>query len=167
MEKIILMIFFILASCGSSKKENVKKESNYDSEIKSAYNHISNKYNKKIVVSNEMVDIDIVNFAEKIAEKKGEEMSIVLDSLIKLKEREVYEPMQYPIKELVNNTNKTGVLKVFFSEPKESYLMIEVFELDEEEDYEKLTLFGSSDVYLLYFKGKEITDEYQIKLDYN
>lgn len=160
-------MFLSLASCGSSKQENVKNENNYDSKIISAYDYITKKHNNKIVVSDEIVDIDIVNFAEKIAEKQSKKMSVVLDSLIKLKEQDVYKKKQYPIKQLVKNNNRTGKLKMFFSEPKENYVMVEVFELDNEKDYEKLTMFGSSDVYLLYFKDKEITDSYQIKLDYN
>lgn len=160
-------MFLSLVSCGSSKQDNTKTESGYDDKIISAYDYIAKNYNDKIIVSNEMVNIDIVNFAEKIAEKQGKEMSVVLDSLIKLKEQNEYKPKQYPIKELVKNTNKTGPLKVFFSEPKEDYVMAEVFEIDDEKEYEKLTMFGSSDVYLLYFKDKQIIDDYKIKLDYN
>ncbi|RXG11244.1 hypothetical protein DSM03_1192 [Leeuwenhoekiella aestuarii] len=160
-------MFLSLVSCGSSKQDNAKIKSGYNDKIVSAYDNIAKNYKSKIVVSNEMVNIDIVNFTEKIAEKQGKKMSVVLDSLIKLKERNKYEPKQYPIKELVKNMNKTGALKIFFSEPKEEYVMVEVFEIDDEKDYEKLTMFGSSDVYLLYFKGKQILSMYKIKLDYN
>ncbi len=160
-------MFASLVSCGSSKQDNIKSEIGYDDKIVLAYDYVAKNYNNKIIVSNEMVDIDIVNFAEKIAEKQGKEMSIILDSLIRLKGRNEYKSKRYPIKELVKNTNNTGDLEVFFSEPKDDYVMVEVFEIDDEKDYEKLTMFGSSDVYLLYFKGKEIIDKYKIKLDYN
>ena len=167
MDKILLMLFLFLVSCGSSKQDRPKSESGYNSKIISAYNYVAKKYSDKIVVSNELTDIDIVNFTEEISKKKGEEMSVVLDSLIKVKEQAEYKAKQYPIKKLVKNTNKKGGFKMFFSGPKENYLMVEVFDIYEGTDYEKLSMFGSSDVYLLYFKGKEIIDNYQIKLNYN
>ena len=125
------------------------------------------KYDNKIIVSNSFANIDIVNFAEEISKKQGKQMAVVLDSLIKAKEEKEYRVRDYPIKNIVKNKSRNGNLKLFFSEPKKDYIMVEVFETEENEDYDKLTMFGSSDVYLLYFKGKEIIDGHQIKLDYN
>lgn len=154
-----------MISCGSSNLQNVK--SDFDKRIVSAYNYVSEKYDSKIIVSNSFVDIDIVNFAEEISKKQDKQMSVVLDSLVKAKEETEYKSKQYPIKKLVKNKNKKGNLKLFFSEPKENYIMVEVFETEENKGYDKLTVFGSSDVYLLYFKDNEIIDRHQIKLDYN
>lgn len=165
MEKLILILFTSMISCGSSNLQNVK--SDFDKRIILAYNYVSERYDSKIIVSNSFADIDVVNFAEEISKNKNKEMSIVLDSLIKVKEESNYVKKEYPIKALLNKTNNKGNLKLFFSEPKDNYIMVEVFETDEDTDYEKLTVFGSSDVYLLYFKGKEIIDKHQIKLDYN
>lgn len=165
MEKLILILFTSMLSCGSYNLQNV--ESNFDKRIVLAYNYVSEKYDSKIIVSNSFADIDIVNFAEDISKKQSKQMSVVLDSLIKAKEEIEYKTRDYPIKNLVKNKSRKGNLKLFFSEPKKDYIMVEVFETEENKDYDKLTMFGSSDVYLLYFNGKEIIDKHQIKLDYN
>jgi hypothetical protein len=162
MGKITLVFLLSLVTCGSS---NLKNPESNDKKILAAYDYVSKRYNDKIIVSNTFADIDIVNFAEQIAKKQNKEMSIVLDSLIKGKDR--YEIKQYPVKELLKNPDNKGNLKLFFSDPKEDYIMVEAFKVEKNLDYEELTLFGSSDVYLLYFKDDQITDEYQIKLDYN
>lgn len=165
MEKLALFFLLSLISCGSSNLKN--PNDNYDEKISLAYNYVSKQYNDEIIVSNTLANIDIVNFAEEIAKKQNKEMSTVLDSLIKAKEMNRYEIKQYPIKELLKKFNDNGSLKLFFSEPKKDYIMVEAFKVEKNLDYDKLTLFGSSGVYLFYFKDNEISDTYQIKLDYN
>jgi len=165
MEKTLLIFFLSFISCGSSNLKNTK--SDFDNRIILTYSYVAEKYDSNIVVSNSFANIDIVNFAEEISKNKNKKMSIVLDSLIKVKEESSYIKKKYPIKTLLNKTNNKGNLKLFFSKPKDNYIMVEVFKTDEDTSYERLTMFGSSDIYLLYFKNEEIIDKYQIKLDYN
>jgi hypothetical protein len=165
MEKTLLIFFLSFISCGSSNLKNVK--SDFDNRIILAYNYVAENYDSNIIVSNSFANIDIVNFAEEISKKKNKKMSIVLDSLIKIEEESSYIKKKYPIKALLNKMNNKGNLKLFFSKPKGNYIMVEVFKTDEDTSYERLTVFGSSDIYLLYFKDEKIIDKYKIKLDYN
>ena len=119
------------------------------------------------MVSNTLADIDIVNFAEEISKKHKKDLSVVIDSLIKVKAMDKYEMKEYPIKKLLSKPNKKGDLKLFFSVPNKNYIMIEVFKVEKDENYDELTFFGSSDVFLFYFKDDQISEKYQIKLDYN
>ncbi|MEW7289016.1 hypothetical protein [Aquimarina sp. 2304DJ70-9] len=165
MEKLILLFFISLISCGSSNLEDQK--SGDDEKILLAYDYVSQKYDGDILVSNTLVDIDIVNFAEEISKKQKREMSKVLDSLINAKEQYKYEKKKYPIKKLLKKSSKDGSMKLFFSIPQKDYIMVEAFKVEKDLSYDKLTLFGSSDVYLIYFKDNQILEKHQIKLDYN
>ena len=166
MEKLVFIFFLSFASCGSVSTDGIKNDG-YDYKILSAYNHVSENYRDNIIVSDTIVNIDIVNFSEEIAKKKKQDMSKVLDSLTNIEAKNRHKRFKYPIKKILKNNLSKGDLKLYFSKSLEDYIMVEVFETNKNLNYDELTLFGSSDVYLLYFKDSKIVEEYKIKLDYN
>lgn len=165
MGKILTFIlFFNILNC--SQSQNVSKTFD-DRKIVASYSYLTNKYDGKIIVSDTLTNIDIVNFSEKIAKDRNQSVSQVLDSLITFSKKNVYSNLKYPVKKLTKNFNKDGNWKFYFSKPFENYILVEVFNVKKDMNYDELTIFGNSDVYLFYFQDGKIINNYQIKLDYN
>lgn len=87
----------------------VNPKNDLDEKILSAYDYVSKKYEGKIIVSDTFEDIDIVNFAEEISKKRSKKMSLVLESLTKVRESNKYVKKNYPISKLLKKEAKKGI----------------------------------------------------------
>lgn len=165
--KLLVLFVALLMSCYSilPVTENKKGEIR----LLSAYKFVQKKYKGEIVVSDTIVKIDIANFSDEISSNKQIGLTKLLDSLLKIDNDFKYSKYKYPVKKILNNNNKKGNFKFYFSKPTLDYLMVEVFETNRSNNnYDELTFFGSSDIYLLYFnEDNQIIENYKITLDYN
>ena len=149
-------------SCGS-KDITLTSQSN-DYKILSAYNELKKIYKSPIIVSDTILNIDIADFSHKIA-KNNTDTGKVLDSLINIQDN--YTNYKYPVKNILKNLNQSGKFKFYFSKPMDDHIMVEVFKTEKNQSHEELTFFGVSDIFLFYFKEKNIINKYQIEMNYN
>jgi len=133
--------------------------------ILTTYKELDKEYNGQIVVSDTIIDLDSSIFMDKISNETNQ--GKVLDSLMKIDSKSNDDRYNYPVKKILNNNNKFGKYKFYFSKPAYRRLLVEVFHINKNESYDALTFFGQSKVYLFNFNDQKIVNVYQTELIYN
>ncbi|NQX86880.1 MAG: hypothetical protein HRT67_13445 [Flavobacteriaceae bacterium] len=159
MKSIILIFTIFLSSCSASKQNSNSLK------YSKVYDYVSNEYKSSLDVSDTLVNIDIVNFSEEIAKEKNINMDKVLDSLTAINNK--VNNYNYLLNKIIDKASSKSKYKIFFSKPKNNYLMAEVFTKEKDNSYDDLTTFSSSKVYLFEFDNNEISKTYNIILNYN
>ncbi len=169
---IIVLALVLVASC-SSIQRNITLD--HDKKIKNAYNYLMDKnlIDKRIIVSDTIVNINISDFTTVLSKNKSkQEESKIYDSLHIISGKVNYKKYQYPLKRELNNFNKNRKdnFKIHFTKPTKDYLMVEVFDMNEcygRTNYETTYYLGYSKKYLIYFKGNKVEKYYFIPWRYN
>ena len=171
MNKLITILTILsIVSCSSLQSKN---SLNTDKKIKNAYNFLVDKnlIDNNIIVADTIVNINLSDFTLVLFNQESDFRKRKLhDSLSDISSK--YDNYYYATSEIVKNKNTKikNTEKIYFSEPTEDYVMVEIFDLNQNSGntrYEVNMYFGVSKKYLIYFKGDKVDKYYFIPWRYN
>lgn len=158
---VILLVMLSFNSCFAQKDVDIY--------YKTAFDYIVSLPEFKgngLRVSDKLVHIDISNFYEELSEGNLEAMLFKLDSIDN--ERNMKKHVSPKLQDI--SSSKSAVHYLFFSEIIDNMLLAEVIENKglKNPNYERLTSFNNSKVFLLIFnQNKELKKVYFKEIQYD
>lgn len=171
MNKLITILTILsIVFCSSLKSKN---SLNANKKIKNAYNFLVDKnlIDNNIIVADTIVNINLSDFTLVLFNQESDfKKRKINDSLSYISP--TYNSYHYPVIKVVKNKNTKikNTEKIYFSEPTEDYVMVEIFDLNQNygnTKHEVNMYFGVSKKYLIYFKGDKVDKYYFIPWRYN